>query len=270
MVQQNKCEEGRYLYCIVNSGKETNFGQVGIEDNLVYLVTFKDVGTVVHRCEAKPYKTEDKEKAGEWILAHQYVIDLATEKFGTVIPLTFDTIFKGDDETVKNWLRKEYRLLKARLARLEGKAEYGVQIFLDNDYVKKIIENSEEVQKLERKLENTSSGAAYLLEKNLEKRIHLEKNILTNKYAKELYAQAKKLVEDVKVDSTNREVPEKWKGRQMILNLACLAQKDEIENLGKMLEGVNKREGFSVRFTGPWPPYSFVEQINESKIEESG
>lgn len=270
MAQKNDYNEGRYLYCIVNSGKETDLGQVGIEDNLVYLVTFKDVGTVVHRCEAKPYKTEDKEKAGEWILAHQYVIDLATEKFGTVIPLTFDTIFKGDDETVKNWLSKEYGLLKARLARLEGKAEYGVQIFLDNDYVNKIIEDSEEVQKLKRKLENTSSGTAYLLKKNLEKRIHFEENILTNKYAKELYAEIKKLVEDVKLDSTNREVPEKWKSKQMILNLTCLAQKGEIENLGKMLEGVNRREGFSVRFTGPWPPYSFVEQISESKTEESG
>ena len=99
--QENCPEEGRYLYCIVNSGKEKDFGQVGVEDSSVYAVAFNDVGAVVHRCEAKPYKTAAKGKAEEWILAHQYVIDLATEEYGTVIPLTFDTIFKGNNETPK-------------------------------------------------------------------------------------------------------------------------------------------------------------------------
>jgi len=28
--------------------------------------------------------------------------------------------------------------------------------------------------------------------------------------------------------------------------------------LGDELEKINNLKGFSVRFTGPWPPYSFV------------
>ncbi|MCW3987818.1 MAG: GvpL/GvpF family gas vesicle protein, partial [Candidatus Bathyarchaeota archaeon] len=91
---------------------------MGIEDNLVYTVPFNDLGVVVHRCEAKPYKTEDKEKAGEWIITHQSIIDLATREFSTVNPLTFDSIFKGDNETVKQWLREEYHELKAMLEKL--------------------------------------------------------------------------------------------------------------------------------------------------------
>ena len=269
MSREIDCEEGRYLYCIVNSGEEKDFGQVGVEDNSVYVVAFNGMGAVVHRCEAKPYKTEAKEKAGEWILAHQYVIDLATEEFGTVIPLTFDTIFKGNDETLERWLSKEYRQLKALLARLEGKAEYGVQIFLENDFVDRILENSEEIKNLKKKLENTSSGSAYLLKKKLENEMQLSKQLAIDKYAKDLYAKIEKLVDDVKIGSTSKEVPEKWKGKQMILNAACLAHKDKVENLGNML-GSLKKEGFAVRFTGPWPPYSFVGQINESKIEGSG
>ncbi|MCJ7762378.1 GvpL/GvpF family gas vesicle protein, partial [Candidatus Bathyarchaeota archaeon] len=100
----NNFEEGRYLYCIVSSGNEKDFGKVGVEDNSVYIVAFNDIGAVVHRCEAKPYETATKEKAGKWLLAHQYVVDLATEEFGTVIPLTFDTILKGDNESLKKWL----------------------------------------------------------------------------------------------------------------------------------------------------------------------
>jgi len=269
MVLEKDYEEGRYLYCIVNSGKKTDFGQIGIEDNLVYTMSLNDIGAVVHRCEAKPYKTEDKEKAAEWILTHQYVIDLATKEFGTVIPLTFDTIFRGGDETVKKWLHEEYHRLKALLAKLEGRAEYEVQIFLENDFVNNMKEESEEIQRLKRDLENKGSGAAYLFKKRLEKGIRLEKERFVNKYARELYDQIKTLVDDVKLESTERQVPEKWRDKQMILNLACLAHKDKIQNLGNILEEVNKREGFAVRFTGPWPPYSFVGEIRESKTEVS-
>lgn len=270
MTSKKDYDEGIYLYCIVNSSKKTDFGQMGIEDNLVYTVPFNDISAVVHRCEAKPYKTEDKEKAAEWILTHQYVIDLATKEFGAVIPLTFDTIFKGGDETVKKWLNEEYHQLRALLTKLEGKAEYGVQIFLENDFVSKMIEESEEIQRLKRKLENKSSGTAYLLKKKLEKGIRLEKEVSINRYERELYDQITKLVDKVKLEPTKREVPEKWQDKQMILNLACLAHKDKIQNLGNMLGEVNKREGFAVRFTGPWPPYSFVEEIRESKTEVSG
>jgi len=265
MASRNNNEEGRYLYCIVNNGKETDFGQMGIEDNSVYTVSFNDISAVVHRCDAKPYKTGDEKKAEEWILTHQYIIDLATKEFGTVIPLTFDTIFKGDDETVKQWLREEHRQLKTLLEKLEGKAEYGVQIFLENDFVEEALEENEELQRLKKEIENKPRGAAYLLRKKLEKRLDVERRLLADKHAKNLYNQIKKLVDDMKLDSTKKEVPEKWRGKQMILNLACLAHKDNVQDLGKMLGEVNKREGFAVRFTGPWPPYSFVAEIGGSK-----
>jgi hypothetical protein len=241
---------------------------MGIEDNNVYTVSIKDIGAVVHSCEAKPYKTEDKEKAGEWILTHQYVIDLATKEFGTVIPLTFDTIFKGDDETVQQWLREEYRELKTMLERLEGKAEYGVQVFVENDFFEKAPEENEEIWKLKKEIENKPKGAAYLLQKKLERKLELERKVLADKHAKNLYNEIKKLVDDVKLDSIKKEVSEKWKGKQMILNLACLAHKDKIQNLGNMLGEVDEREGFAVRFTGPWPPYSFVGEIGRSKGEK--
>ena len=265
MTSENKYEAGRFLYCIINNSKETDFGHIGIEDNQVYTIVFNDIGVIVHRCKAKPYQTEDKEKVADWILTHQYVIDLATKEFGTVIPLTFDTIFKGDDKTVTNWISEEYHDLKALLLKLEGKSEYGIQIFFKNEFINKMITESNEIQILNRELENKSSGAAYLFKKKVEKRIQIEKKASINKYATELYSQIKTLVDNLKLESTKRKVPEQWKDKQMILNLACLLHKDKIQKLGNLLGEVNNREGFAVRFTGPWPPYSFVEKIKESK-----
>ena len=50
MSRESDYGEGRYIYCIVNSVKEKDFGQVGVEDNRVYVVAFNDIGAVVHSC----------------------------------------------------------------------------------------------------------------------------------------------------------------------------------------------------------------------------
>jgi len=42
------------------------------------------------------------------------------------------------------------------------------------------------------------------------------------------------------------------------MNLSCLITINGSRSLGDELEKINVLEGFSVRFTGPWPPYSFV------------
>jgi len=261
MASANHNEQGTYLYCIINSGEETNFGHMGIEDNFVYIVPFNDIGAVIHHCEAKPYKTEDKEKAAEWILTHQYVIDLATKEFGTVIPLTFDTIFKGGDKTVKQWLLEEHSELKALFEKFEGKAEYAVQIFVENGFVEKGTEENGEIRRLKKEIQSKPEGTAYLLQKKFERKLEVERKALADEYGRNLYSQIRKLVDSLKIDSAERKMPQDWKGKQMILNLACLVRKDNIRNLGNMLGKVNKRDGFSVRFTGPWPPYSFAGKI---------
>jgi hypothetical protein len=249
--------EGRYIYCIVNSGEETDFGRMGIENSFVYSLTVKDIGAVVHRQNAELYKTEDKEKAADWFLTHQYVVDLATKEFGTVIPLAFNTIFMGNDETVKEWLNRYYSQLKTLLERLRGKEEYEVQIFLDNKFLMKILEEDEEVRRLREEIEkNNFSGTAYLLKKRQEKRL-----ALINYYAEKLYNRVKELADETLLKNVNNEVLKKWQDKLVILNLSLLVHKDKIQNLRNALTDVNKTEGFAVKLSGPWPPYSFVEEI---------
>ncbi len=72
---------------------------------------------------------------------------------------------------------------------------------------------------------------------------------------KEFYARIKKQVDDIKVEKTKR--PDE-KDMQMIMNLSCLVAEDKYKALGAELEQIDKTEAFSVRFTGPWPAYSFV------------
>ena len=151
MSEVQEAGEGRYLYCIINGGVEFNFGRIGIEDAEVYTIPYKDAAVVVHSCQAKPYVSKDEEKVKRWIFTHNYVIDKATELFGTVLPFSFDVIIKGDESTVKDWLSRNYGKFKEGLEKVKDKAEYTVQIFCDQDRLaEKILSEDEELSDEER------------------------------------------------------------------------------------------------------------------------
>ena len=115
-------KEARYLYSIARTGNIAQLGSIGIQENNVYIVPYKDIAAIVHACDAKPYHTEDKKLAEGWVLEHSYVIDQATKMFGTVLPFSFDVIIKGNDDAVKDWLRRDYEHLADELLRMEGTA----------------------------------------------------------------------------------------------------------------------------------------------------
>jgi len=61
-------------------------------------------------------------------------------------------------------------------------------------------------------------------------------------------------VSGVKVEKALAEPEEK---QDEVLNLSCLADRGQAEELGEVLEEIDSMEGFTVRFSGPWPPFSF-------------
>ena len=44
----------------------------------------------------------------------------------------------------------------------------------------------------------------------------------------------------------------------LVVALSCLVQDNNVGKLGRVLDEINHREGFAVRFTGPWAPFSFI------------
>ncbi|MEW6069762.1 MAG: gas vesicle protein GvpL [Candidatus Thermoplasmatota archaeon] len=265
----SEIREARYLYCIINSGANIDFGEMGIEDSFVYSIPYQDISAVVHKCAPKPYESKDENIVKEWILAHQYIIDEAMKKCTAIIPFTFDTILKGDDEKVKEWLCQEYSTLKEKLEKLEDKAEYTIQIFVEPEMILKEVENkSEEVRKLREEIKTKPKGIAYMLSKKLEKITKDEILKLESHYAKNFCTQIQDFVEELKVEPTTKPVPDKWKDKKLILNLVCLVNRNKVEKLGMMLDKINKTPQFKVRFTGPWAPFSFVgKEIGGKKVE---
>ena len=256
----HEIEEGRYLYCVINSGTELSFGDIGIDDNNAYTVPHKDIAAVVHSCMAEPYVTKDDEKAKEWILAHNYVIDQATKKFGTVVPFSFDAIVRGNDGTINDWLAGSYEKLNGELERVKNKAEYSVQIFYDHEKLtENLVEGDKELKGLKERMEKMPKGAAYLLQRKFELKVKDTISAGISRLANEFGSRIREHVEETKVEEKTSQVPEKYRGKKLIVTLTCLVHEDNVEKLGEVLDEINNRDGFAVRFTGPWAPFSFVQ-----------
>ena len=140
---------------------------------------------------------------------------------------------------------------------MRGKAEYGVQIFWEPRTVARdIAARSEAIRKLEEEVRSKPKGTAYLLRQKAEGVLKREMETRARACFRDFYDRIRQHVCDIRLEKTRKAGEDK----QMIANLSCLVHREKSSELGKELEAITGMEGFSVRFTGPWPPYSFVDR----------
>jgi len=251
-------------------------GEVGIDDSVVYTVVQNDLCALIHDCPAQPYQSGDGEVTSAWVLAHHRVVEAAWERWGTVLPLAFNTIFRPGDKTGLNeaypatqgkkaklssaqenlvaWLEREYPSLKRKLEALVGKAEYGVQVFWEPLAVaRKIVETVPEFRKLEEEIESSPRGLAYMYRQKLERLLRKEMEARAAEEFKDLYSGLSCCVDHIHVEKTKVG----GDGRQMLMNLSCLVSTERYSHLEAALEKISDREGFFLRLVGPLPTYSF-------------
>jgi hypothetical protein len=262
---QDMVKEARYLYSVARTGHEARLGSIGIQENNVYIVPYKDIAAIVHACDAKPYQTEDKKLAEGWVLEHSYVIDQATKMFGTVLPFSFDVIVKGDDDVVKDWLCRDYEYLASELLRMEGTAEYSIQVYCDYDYLETLVlAKNQELLDLKNSIEKEPKGKAYLQRRNLDLKLKNLTYSEAGRLADQLCSGIKPLVKELKSESRTSWTPEKYRDKKLLASCSCLVSEEAVKRLGEVLEEINRKDGFFVRFTGPWAPFSFV------RLQEAG
>ena len=251
---------GRYVYCVAGTGEKVTLGEIGIDGREVYTIPDGDLCAVVHDCPTQPYTSEDRDLLQQWVLAHHRVVGAAWDRWSVTLPFSFNTIIQGETEAVteqnvRDWIRGEYGRLKNKIDALSGKAEYGVQVYWDPKTISEaLIESSPEIQALTEELKAKSRGLAYIYRQKLETLVRRQMEVRADECFRDFYGRIRRRVDDVRVEKTRASE----RGLEMILNLSCLISRERSEPLGEELDKINRLEGFSVRFTGPWPPYSFV------------
>lgn len=256
-------EGGRYLYCVVSADEGETFSAEGVDDQPVSLVAEDGVAAVVHPVDSV-YDTDDLNQVRQWLLTHQDVVDAAGEAFGTPLPFRFDTIFKGGDDTVAEWLRDNHDELAEALDWLAGRWEYRISVAWDEDAVGETLKTEdEELRELTARMDEASSGTGYLLETQFDQRLAellqarsetLEDRIVEDvePYAVEIRRSGDASVELAEGESS---------GFDTAVQLSVLADSDHEEDIGEQLEPLAARPEYEVRYTGPWPPYSHAPEI---------
>jgi hypothetical protein len=87
-------ESGRYVYGIVQSRDRIDFGKVGIggAGAMVYTVNYLDIAAVVSNTSVYIF-----DPTRENALAHEHVIETVMKTY-TIIPMSFGTVFRTDNE----------------------------------------------------------------------------------------------------------------------------------------------------------------------------
>lgn len=261
--------QGRYVYCIMPNTGEKNRREIGLDGRPVYTISYQDISALVHDCPLEPYQGED-EVVKEWIWTHNQVVDSAWEEADSILPMTFDCVIRPVEgrtveETVIAWLRTEYDGFKQKLEEFKGKAELGVQILWVADAVSEsVMAENEEIGRLRQEMTGKPKGMAYFYQQKIEKTLKVVLETKADEDYRRYYRRIAPYAEDCHVNKVKRPAD----GMQMLLNLSLLVRKDRVSGLGGELEKIHGEKGVEIRFTGPWPPYSFVSKV--STPEEEG
>lgn len=275
---------GRYLYCVVSvddgRGDET-FDRTGVDDEPVFLVVEEGLGAVVHECEAL-YDAADPDVVRKWLLEHQAIIDAAGERFGTPLPFRFDTILTGDDERVREWLTEEAGTLSAHLDELAGHWEYRIEVARDDAAPDEAFANDDRLADLEDRIESADEGTAPLLETQYEQRRDELRHERRAERTRELAERLEPLAREVRELSPERTTTlddedttaagdqedataagDSREGTTTQARVSVLAHESAADAIGEELDAVVAEPGVEVRFTGPWPPYTFAPTFDE-------
>jgi Gas vesicle synthesis protein GvpL/GvpF len=237
---------GKYVYCIIEAAESLRFGPVGIgaDPSEVYTVHYKNLGAVVSDA---PLEVLDSTR--ENVLAHERVNETVMREH-TVIPMSFGTVFKTREDIIE-LLRGAYEAFIDVLGKMEDKLEYGLKLLWDRDVaVREVEKDDEEVRRLKSEI-SAQRGSTYFARMQYGRLLEAALQTRSERYVNEIFAQLR----DVSVASrANKPI-----GDRMIMNAAFLVSRDEEAAFdARVKELGSEYDKLTFRYTGPWPPYNFV------------
>jgi hypothetical protein len=237
---------GRYVYCIIRADRPLYFGPLGLgaEPGDVYTVNYRDLAAVVSNT---PMVVQEPTR--ENVMAHQRVNETVMRDH-TVIPMSFGTVFRTADDIVE-LLRSAYDAFSDVLEKMKDKVEFGLKVLWDRDQIVRDIEaEDEDIRRLKAEISG-QRGSTYFARMQYGRLIDQALQARSDRYAAEIFAALR----DVAVASrSNKPI-----GDRMILNAAFLVARDREAEFDERIRELGQRyDCLTLRYTGPWPPYNFV------------
>jgi hypothetical protein len=241
-------KEGKYIYCIINSGQPRSFGPLGIggRGDEVYTICFDDIAALVSDAPIGKYRVSRDNS-----LAHEKAIEKAMAEY-TALPVRFATVAE-DEEKVKRILEKEHDRFKDLLGSIADKTELNLKaMFKEGVIYKDILEKYEDIRVLKGKIatlapeksHNQRRGIGRMVEEALQREKEIVKEDILNTLSP--------LAVEVKTNDTYGEL--------MIINAAFFVEKEKEADFDQQVQqfGDKYSDKVTFKYVGPLPPFNFV------------
>jgi hypothetical protein len=241
-------EEGKYVYCIIKCAEEREFGPIGIGDGgrRVYTVNHRDLAAVVSDTPIRIY-----DPTRENVLTHELVNETVMREF-TVIPMSFGTIFRTQEDIVE-LLKSTYRAFDDVLEKMKDKIELGLKVLWDREKVVARLEaEDEEIRRLKAEITGDARGSTYFARMQLGRLVESALDQAANTYVGDIHASLK--------PAALASRSSKLIGDRMIMNAAYLVERAREQDFDDAVKALSRKyeDVLSFKYTGPWPPYNFV------------
>jgi hypothetical protein len=245
---ERPAQEGRYVYGIIESRSPETFGKSGIggAGETVYTVHHGDVAAVVSKTSVFIF-----DPTRENALAHEHVIETVM-KTNTIIPMSFGTVFRTDDD-IKEVLKSIYPSLKDVLKQMAGKLEFGLKVTWDRERViEELKRDHEEIHRFHMELTRKHLQSTYFARMQLGRMIDKALAERAADYVREIYDALRSICV---ASRDNKPI-----GDKMIMNAAFLLQREKEADFDAAVNRVAQKfsDRLNFKYTGPWPPYNFV------------
>ncbi len=264
LIRFYKMEEGKYIYCIIKGSTEKRFGPIGINNQEVSHVHYKDISAVVSPTPVINFDRLDKKELVRHVAIHQQVNE-EMMKGCDIVPMTFGIIAPSVSEVLRI-LERAYLQFKTALKKIEGKVEFAVQVRWDpKKLLEELVSTNPEIRKLKQKVALKGSILGMPTKLRLGKLIQKEAEIRRQTFINDIqqilggishgFTSNKLIGEACPVGSPSGD-----SFGEMIANFSFLIEKTRESELDKKMQELGKKYEGKLRFKyiGPMPPYSFV------------
>jgi hypothetical protein len=237
---------GKYVYCIIRASEPVRFGPIGLggEPAEVYAINYREIAAVVSDTPVQEF-----DATRENVLAHERVNETVMRSY-TVIPMSFGSVFRTNDDILE-LLRGVYDAFHDVLIKMEDKLEFGLKVLWDREVILREIEQEDEdIRRLKAEIAS-QPGSTYFARMQYGRLIDAALQARSEAYVADIFARLR----EVSVASrANKPI-----GDRMIMNGAFLVSRDREAEFDARVKAVGTRyDKLNFRYTGPWPPYNFV------------
>jgi hypothetical protein len=243
-------KEGKYIYCIIETMQERNFGPIGIggRGDEVLTIGYGDLSMVVSNHPVTKFVV-----SRENLLAHEKVIEEVMKEFESILPVRFGTVAPSADE-IRNLLDRRNSEFRNLLKDINNKVELGIKGVWKNMEIifREIAVEDKDIEHVKRKMERskdqkdrkTTIDIGRMVEKALQKKKEAEAETIVN------------ILRKASIDyRLNRTVLE-----EMFINAAFLIDRGREKEFDNILEDLGDRyyDRTEFRYTGPFPVFNFL------------